>query len=190
MISSCKSYSSESADLSSVLIFRAGHSLSGVSIDSRAIFAPTPVHDPRVTKCLSAKRESRSVEFKEQFAPSDARQCLEVLKDIIAIANSGGGTLAVGIDNAGMPSGADVKPVLDYDHAKYCDLVRKYTQQNFCEFEIIEAEKDGRTIAIFLINAPDYPPCFRKARHLSNRKQQADDGLFSGNGLLSAWRQE
>ena len=54
--------------------------------------------DPRVAKCLTAKRESRAVEFKEQFIPTDARQSLEVLKDLVAIANSGGGTLAVGIN--------------------------------------------------------------------------------------------
>jgi predicted HTH transcriptional regulator len=71
--------------------------------------------DPRITKCLSAKRESRALEFKEQFLPTDARQALEVLKDIVAIANSGGGVLAIGMNNAGESSGFDVKPVLDYD---------------------------------------------------------------------------
>jgi hypothetical protein len=59
------------------------------------------MEDPRVTKCLTAKRESRAVEFKEQFDPTDNRQALEVLKDIVAICNVGGGTLAIGIDNAG-----------------------------------------------------------------------------------------
>ncbi len=120
------------------------------------------MEDARVTKCLAANRESKSVEFKEQFLPSDARQSLEVLKDIVAIANSGGGTLAVGIDNSGAASGTDVKTVLNYDHAKYCDLIRKYTLQNFCYFELIEAEKDGRKVAIFLINQPDYPLVFEK----------------------------
>jgi hypothetical protein len=120
------------------------------------------MQDPRIAKCLTAKRESRSVEFKESFIPTDPRQSLEVLKDIVAIANSGGGTLAVGINNTGEASGADVIPVLDHDHAKYCDLVRKYTLQNYADFELIEAEKDGHQVAIFLINAPDYPLIFEK----------------------------
>jgi hypothetical protein len=51
------------------------------------------MEDPRVTKCLEAKRESRAVEFKEEFDPANAQQSLEVLKDIVAIANSGGGAL-------------------------------------------------------------------------------------------------
>ena len=109
-----------------------------------------------------ARRESRSVEFKESFIPTDPRQSLEVLKDIVAIANSGGGTLAVGINNTGEASGSDVKPVLDHDHAKYSDLIRKYTLQNYTDFEVVEAEKDGYPVAIFLINSPDYPLIFEK----------------------------
>jgi hypothetical protein len=113
--------------------------------------------DARVTKSLTAKRESKSIEFKEQFIPTDPRQSLEVLKDIVAISNSGGGTLVIGINNVGQATGGDVKPVLDYDHAKYCDLIRKYTNQNYADFEVIEAEKDGHTVAVFLIDPPDYP---------------------------------
>jgi hypothetical protein len=120
------------------------------------------MQDPRLAKCLTAKRESKSVEFKEQFLPTDPRQSLEVLKDIVAIANAGGGTLAVGIDNSGVATGTDVKAALNYDHAKYCDLIRKYTLQNFCEFEVIEVEKDGRSIAVFLINPPDFPLVFER----------------------------
>jgi hypothetical protein len=132
------------------------------------------MEDPRIIKCLMAKRESKAVEFKEQFLPSDPHQSLEILKDIVAIANSGGGTLAVGINNAGEASGSDVQTVLDYDHAKYCDLIRKYTLQNFCDFEIIEAEKNGQAVAIFLINPPDYPLVFEKpgTYAVENNRQQ------------------
>lgn len=118
--------------------------------------------DARITKCLTAKRESKAVEFKEQFAPTDPRQALEVLKDIVAISNSGGGTLAVGISNAGQATGGDIRAALNYDHAKYCDLIRKYTNQNFTDFEVLEAEKDGHTVAIFLIEPPDFPLVFEK----------------------------
>jgi hypothetical protein len=125
--------------------------------------SPIPVvEDPRITKCLNAKRESKAIEFKEQFLPTDTRQALEVLKDIVAIANSGGGALAIGINNAGETSGFDVKSVLDYDHAKYCDLIKKYTMQNFADFEVVEAKKNGHSVALFLINPPDSPLVFEK----------------------------
>ena len=134
--------------------------------------------DPKATKCLAAKRESRAVEFKEQFIPTDAKQCLEVLKDIVAIANSGGGALGIGVNNAGEACGTDVSAVLDFDHAKYCDLIRKYTLQNYCDFDVIEAEKDGRRVAVFVINPPDVPLVFEKpgTYAVENNRQQTAFG--------------
>jgi hypothetical protein len=134
--------------------------------------------DPRITKCLIAKRESRGIEFKEQFVPTDTKQSLEVLKDIVAIANSGGGALAVGISNAGEACGADASAVLNYDHAKYCDLVRKYTLQNYCDFEVVEADKGGQRVAVFLINPPDAPLVFEKpgTYPVENNRQQTAFG--------------
>ena len=118
--------------------------------------------DPRLTKCLTATRESKAIEFKEQFVPTDPRQSLEILKDIVAIANSGGGALAIGVTNAGNGCPSDVRAVLEYDHAKYCDLIKKYTGQHFADFEVVEAKKDGQAVAVFLISAPDYPLVFEK----------------------------
>jgi hypothetical protein len=120
------------------------------------------MEDPRLTKCLAAQRESRGIEFKEKFDPADTGQCVELLKDIVAICNSGGGTLAIGINDAGEASGADIKPILAYDHSKYCNLVKKYTMQDFCDFEVIKGQKDGQAVAIFLIDPPDSPLVFEK----------------------------
>ncbi len=132
------------------------------------------MEDSRVAKCLAAKRESKSVEFKEQFNPADTKQALEVLKDLVAIANSGGGALVIGIYNNGNASGFDVKPVIDYDHAKYCDLIRKYTGQHYADFEVLQAERDRHQIAVFIISAPDVPLVFEKpgTYAVENNKQQ------------------
>jgi len=113
------------------------------------------------------------VEFKETFDPSDAQQSVEILKDIVAIANSGGGALAIGVKNSGVVVGIDVSAVLNHDHAKYCDLIRKYTLQDFCDFEVVPAERDGHPIAVFLIGVPDYPIVFEKpgTYPIGNNKQ-------------------
>jgi len=132
------------------------------------------MEDPRITKCLASRRESRTIEFKEEFDPSSPQQSLETLKDIVAIANSGGGALAIGINNNGKGCKTDVGRVLDYDHAKYCDLIKKYTMQDFSDFEVTEAKKDGHRIAIFLINPPDSPLVFEKpgTYPIENNKQK------------------
>jgi len=149
------------------------------------------MEDPRVAKCLAAKRESKSIEFKEKFSPSNAGEALELLKDIIAIANSGGGTIAIGIDNRGVPNGADVTPILEYDHAKYCDLIHKYTLVHFADFEVVESHRDGKRIAIFVIGAPDFPIVFQKPGQYAiegNKQQKTAFGqgtLFFRHGAKS-----
>lgn len=42
---------------------------------------------------LAAKRESKHVEFKESFDPTASADWCELIKDVVAIGNSGGGYL-------------------------------------------------------------------------------------------------
>jgi len=120
------------------------------------------VRDLLLSRCIAAKRESKSIEFKAQFSPTDPRDSVELLKDIVAIANSGGGAIAIGLDNVGEPSGADVNAVLLHDHAKYCDHFKKYTRQDFTGFEVVEAKKEEAKVAVFLIEGATSPIVFEQ----------------------------
>ncbi|MGH8468882.1 MAG: RNA-binding domain-containing protein [Gammaproteobacteria bacterium] len=130
--------------------------------------------DGRVEKCLSAKRESKTIEFKESFDPADAGSWCEILKDIIAIANSGGGAIAIGLDSRGKPSGADVGPSLNVDPAVITDKVARVTGHQFTDFEIIESEKEGHRVAVVAIGAVAFPLVFEKAGnyHAADGKQK------------------
>lgn len=130
--------------------------------------------DSRIEKCLSARRESKTVEFKESFNPADAGEWCELLKDIIAIANSGGGSIVIGLDNRGFASGADVTATLAIDAAVVTDKVNGYTGHQFTEFEIVEAEKDGHKIAVIAVNGVSYPLAFEKVGnyHAADGKQK------------------
>lgn len=55
-------------------------------------------------KGLAAKRESKFVEFKESFDPKDSGDWCEIAKDIVAIANTGGGIILIGLSNVGGPT--------------------------------------------------------------------------------------
>jgi predicted HTH transcriptional regulator len=107
--------------------------------------------DPAVTKALAARRESKAVEFKSEFNPASRGAWCEILKDILAIANSGGGVIAFGIEGAGRPTGADLSNVLGLDPAEVTDKVHAYTGVHFADFEIIDAIKDGRQVAMLVI---------------------------------------
>lgn len=80
-------------------------------------FGAVPVDDlePLLARARRAKRESSPVEFKEQFDPAQDGEWLELTKDLVALANVGGGVVIVGLRNNGTFSGADVKRLLGRD---------------------------------------------------------------------------
>ena len=59
-----------------------------------------------VDKALKAKRESKLIDFKSAFDPESTGDWCELVKDIVAMANSGGGAIVIGLDNSGSPSKA------------------------------------------------------------------------------------
>ena len=119
------------------------------------------LEDP-IAKATRASRESKFVEFKESFdVASDGEWC-EIIKDIIAIANTGGGIIAIGVDNRGAPSGADIRQLLVVDPADVANRIHRYTETHFAEFDICSAEKNGIPIVVIVLRAPDYPIAFCK----------------------------
>src|SRR6266478_4478586 len=97
------------------------------------------------------KRESRHVEFKESFDVSNAADWCEIIKDIVSIANSGGGELFIGLKNSGHPSGSDVASVVALDPAQVTDKIAKYTGEQFADFEIKPAQTKTGRIAVMSI---------------------------------------
>jgi hypothetical protein len=115
-----------------------------------------------VDKGLQAKRESKHVDFKRSFDPDSTGEWCELVKDIVAMANSGGGVIVIGLDNAGAPSKQDVKPLLELDQAKLVDKIRKYTGYEFGELEVHEAQKQGETVAVIEVSAVKVPMVFQE----------------------------
>jgi predicted HTH transcriptional regulator len=99
----------------------------------------------------AANGESRSLDFKERFDPKEPSEWVELIKDLVAMANTGGGVIVVGVCNNGQPSTADVQPVLDLDPAKITDKVESYTRVSFEDFEISEATHKGSRVAVIVV---------------------------------------
>ena len=115
-----------------------------------------------VSKALGARRESKHVEFKRSFDPKFLGDWCELIKDIVAIANSGGGVIVIGLENNGDPSVVDVSAVCELDQAEMLDKVRKYAGSRFDGIEVIEAEKAGSRVAILEISASRIPLVFER----------------------------
>src|SRR5205814_42456 len=89
-------------------------------------------------KAVDAKRESKSVEFKQSFDPDLPGDWCEVIKDIVAMANSGGGIIVFGLDNSGNPTHTEVQRLNQLDPADIANRIAKYTGPVSLEFEIRE----------------------------------------------------
>lgn len=111
-------------------------------------------------KARNAKRESKYIEFKEKFDINQPQDWCGIIKDIVAMANSGGGCILIGVKNNGTPSSWDPAPVLSLDPAKMTDKIARYTGEQFDAFEIQEAEKNGHRLAALQIHGISIPMIF------------------------------
>lgn len=119
--------------------------------------------DDHLKRARRAKRESKYLDFKEAFDPSSEGEWCELLKDLIAMANSGGGVLVIGVKNNGKPSGGPIQPVLELDLAVIGDKVFKYTGQHFTAVQINEIKRGSKKAAAVVIGGVPVPLVFEKA---------------------------
>ncbi len=115
-----------------------------------------------IDNALTAERESKRIDFKSKVDLSEPGVWCEFIKDIVAMANSGGGSLVIGCDNKGNPIGSDISSVLSLDPASITDQVYKYTGVQFSKVEIVEKIKQRHRVAIILIQPVNVPIVFTK----------------------------
>ncbi len=111
-------------------------------------------------KAKLAKRESKYVDFKERFDVESSGDWIELVKDIVAMANSGGGVILIGVRNNGMPSGFGVTPVLNIDPARFTDKIASFTGEQFSDFEIERMTRNGQEVAVLRVHGIAIPMVF------------------------------
>lgn len=115
-----------------------------------------------IQKALSAKRESKHIEFKSAFDPAAPGEWCELIKDIVALANSGGGILLFGVDSTGQPTGDSVVAISNIDPADIANKISKYTGPVDLNFTIHDLTKHGQPLIAFVVNAVSVPIVFQK----------------------------
>jgi len=133
-----------------------------------------------IKKALAAPRESKHIEFKRSFDPTSRPQWCEVIKDIVAIANSGGGILVFGLDDNGKPTGFDVSPIVALDPAEIADKITSFTGAVDLEFEIQSLSKDSHALVAFVIHASSLPLVFERAGKYDNESGNKTDAFARG----------
>jgi len=117
-------------------------------------------NDALLVKAKNAKRESKYIDFKEKFDISQLQDWCEIIKDVVAMANSGGGCIIIGIKNDGTASGWNPAPLLSLDPAKITDKISKYTGEQFDAFDIQELEKNENRVVALQVHGISLPIVF------------------------------
>jgi hypothetical protein len=136
--------------------------------------------DPRPQKALSAKRESKHIEFIDRFDPKQPKDWCEIVKETVAMANSGGGTIVIGVKNDGSPSLEDISAFLKLDPAHITDQIAKYTGEQFDKFTITEFDKAGYKIALLLIEGVSVPLVFTHPGTYAVTPQKQENAFVKG----------
>ena len=109
------------------------------------------ISNEALTGALNATSESERWDFKSSFDPDCNAEVLEIVKDIVAMANSGGGVIIVGLNDSGSIAATNVSKLLGWDAAKITDKLFSYTGVQFHKFQITRVEKLGQELCALLI---------------------------------------
>lgn len=119
------------------------------------------IHD-RISAALEKATETTDLEFKSSFDVALAGDWLELIKDIVALANSGGGLILLGLNDDGSPSGADTTALQAVDPADLTNRIHKYTGHHFSAFELIECQKEGHELCALRVDGIRVPMVFTR----------------------------
>jgi hypothetical protein len=111
---------------------------------------------------LARTSEAVDLDFKASFDPANAGEWLELIKDVVAMANSGGGAIVVGVADDGNPSHADVSRVISIDPADLTNKIYKYTGINFHGFEMAGCLAGEAQVCVIKVDTAAVPIVFTK----------------------------
>jgi hypothetical protein len=116
--------------------------------------------DDIVKRALGASRESKRIEFKRSFETSAAGSWCELIKDIVALANSGGGIIVIGLENNGKPSGESIDELAALDPADLTNKLAKYIGIPNFEIEGLGLKKRGQKLYALVVSGASSPHVF------------------------------
>lgn len=106
--------------------------------------------------------ETGPVEYKASFDLQSQADWLEIMKDIVAIANSGGGVIVFGVEDSGTICGVSSAIIDALDPADITNKLHKYTAQQFSSFRLTPVEKADHSVLALLIEPSMSPIVFSK----------------------------
>jgi hypothetical protein len=121
-----------------------------------------PNRDKLIERAATAVRESKHLDFKREFDVSSGETWCEVIKDVVAFANSGGGIIVFGVHDDGRNSAYNGTELLAHDTADIANRISRYIGLYTIDIEIIEVERAGQIRPAFFVPETDVPIVFTK----------------------------
>jgi len=106
---------------------------------------------------LTAAHETSTYAFRTSFDVHSQSDWVTIIRDIIAMSNSGGGLLLIGLNPDGTPSGFNVSSILAYERSQLTAKLLQYTGTNIENVTIAQASKYGRRLAVFEVGRAAVP---------------------------------
>jgi hypothetical protein len=119
--------------------------------------------DPLATEELKkSTAESGQVDFKSHLDVENEGEWLEIIKDMVAMANSGGGLIIFGLDDNGSPSDFEAEQLLTFDTADITAKVRKWTSFDLPGVTWLDGARNDKRIVALKIDGLETPVPFVK----------------------------
>jgi len=118
--------------------------------------------DDFLVQTLQATSECAAIDFKASFDPSESPQWVELIKDIVAMANSGGRVILIGLQSEGTLAGTEVSSTMSVDPADVTNKIYKYTDQQFHAFTFRACSKASQQVCAITVKGIDIPIVFTK----------------------------
>lgn len=117
--------------------------------------------DPSLLLTVEAsENESAELDFKASLDPTVSGSWCELIKDIVAIANSGGGIIVFGVNDDGTPSSTDLTALRAIDPATIVDKIKKYTGQQYAGCYLSDTTRQGHSVTVMCVSPVSLPMVF------------------------------
>lgn len=109
---------------------------------------------------LAARAECDEVDFKLDVDPDEQRDRCELLKDIVAIGNHGGGAILIGVQDDGSTAGASGAACQRLDPAEIGDQIRRHTGRHEPRCVVHVLQRDGKPVVVIEVSSTSTPIVF------------------------------